>query len=821
MSDICCPFPSINSTKSTKFSNPLRRIARFLFDSARWVALATALLVTLGAADRATANIIFVTTTHQKISSTGGCSLQEAIYSANFADNVAIDSYPNFSDHFITTDCVPGTGNDTIVLPTSAVFHLATMNDAHNPFGPAATPIITSNITIEANGSTLVFAPGGVTSAYKYPRVFAVGTTGHLTLRSAYIKGFHVKGGDGASGGGGGMGAGGAIYVHAGGLVVENSTFEGNGAVGGNGSAFTCNTCPEEAGGGGGGLAGNGGLRSTAGGNGGGGGGARGNGFDGNFVPYSGGGGGGTLFDGRLDLGGFQCGGDGGDPKGTHLDGADASCSGGGGGGGAKDFSNSAGHGGKGAYGGGGGGGTFDSVSGNGGGGGDGGFGGGGGAGGPTQKGGNGGFGGGGGSGQDKPGAGGAFGGNPDSLYGGGGAGLGGAIFNDSGGVRILNSTFTGNFVYRGNSGGGSAGNGADAGGAIFSLNGHLTVVDSTISGNASTGSGAGIVMFLMGSPSLAPLFTLDNTIIANNGTGAPSATQCSIQGSGTIAASGAGNLIQHNDNCEGVVTSDDPLLGPLQFNFGGFTPTMAIPKTSPAWQTADPSTSLAADQRGQPRPGMGGKPDIGAFELCLDRFLMPCIISAGVGTPPDTEPLTIQASSVAGGTVNLPSGNYPLNSVVVLTATPKLGYSFINWTGAVADPNNPSTTVTMNQAQTVTANFIAQPTTMAGNLIAKSGPQNARLWTLSLLNNGPGVTSGPAINSFTLTQMSRAACTPVIGTAFPLAVSDLAPAQTGTANVTIDFTGCVASDHFTASFTYSATGGTVSGSVVRYNQYE
>ena len=51
--------------------------------------------------------------------------------------------------------------------------------------------------------------------------------------------------------------------------------------------------------------------------------------------------------------------------------------------------------------------------------------------------------------------------------------------------------------------------------------------------------------------------------------------------------------------------------------------------------------------------------------------------------------------------------------------------------------------------------------------------------------------------------------------------MSDLVPAQTGTANLTIDFTGCAAAARFTAQFTYSANAGTVTGNVVRYNQYE
>ena len=42
-------------------------------------------------------------------------------------------------------------------------------------------------------------------------------------VKQRYVKGFHVKGGDGGSGGGGGgLGAGGAIYINNGTLIVEN-----------------------------------------------------------------------------------------------------------------------------------------------------------------------------------------------------------------------------------------------------------------------------------------------------------------------------------------------------------------------------------------------------------------------------------------------------------------------------------------------------------------------------------------------------------------------------------------------------------------------
>lgn len=131
---------------------------------------------------------------------------------------------------------------------------------------------------------------------------------------------------------------------------------------------------------------------------------------------------------------------------------------------------------------------------------------------------------------------------------------------------------------------------------------------------------------------------------------------------------------------------------------------------------------------------------------------------------------------------------------------------------------NTGGTTNTTAAVLTVNAN---QTTTIAGNITAKAGAQNARVWTLSLLNNGPGTANGAKISSFTLIQTAGAACTPVVSTALPAALGDLGPGQTGTVIVPLDFTGCATAARFTAKFTYSANNGAVSGSVVRTNQFQ
>src|SRR6266487_4411004 len=293
-------------------------------------------MVCLGVRE-ATSAVIPVTTVEQKISATGGCSLQEAIYSANFDNNIAISGYSGSTPVVIVTQCVPGNGDDIIVLPAGALMQLSKIvDDANNPTGPTATPIVTSNITILAYGATLERIGS------RNFRLFTVGATGRLTIRRAYVRGFRAQGGKGSDGGGGGMGAGGAIYVMQGTLVIDGSTFQNNiaygGAGGGRGVVYS---------GGGGGMGGNGGEEVCASKGGAGGGGARGDGGNGCLN----GGGGGTLRSANGNLGGFDCGANG-HPDG---DGDDAPCAGGGGAGGSVPFFINH-DGGRGNYGGGGGG---------------------------------------------------------------------------------------------------------------------------------------------------------------------------------------------------------------------------------------------------------------------------------------------------------------------------------------------------------------------------------------------------------------------------------------------------------------------------------
>jgi uncharacterized repeat protein (TIGR02543 family) len=397
--------------------------------------------------------------------------------------------------------------------------------------------------------------------------------------------------------------------------------------------------------------------------------------------------------------------------------------------------------------------------------------------------------------------------------------------------VVIQNSTFTTNFAF----GGSNAVDSCDAvkcvlatagigeGAAIFAVNGSLTVQNSTLAGNGTSGTssllpeGSGIVVDL--ESGVPTSFTLENTIIFSVGQDRACFFSPGVQ------ASGSGNLIGSNAGCPGMVSSADPLLGPLQLNSPGLTPTMAITAASPALDAADPATSLASDQRGLDRP-QGNGFDIGAFEKC--RSLGPvlgdfCDTVGPIKEVPPTAQLTMLVSPPGSGTTVPTTNSYAVGSIIPVGAIPNPGYAFANWTSPVTDPTSITSTVIVDHDLTVIANFTPLNATMLGNIIAKSGPPKARVWTVSLLDNGPGVANSVMIHDFTLTQTFGAPCMPILTNAatFPLSLGNLGPTQTRTNTVTLDFTGCAASARFTAKFTYSANNGAVSGFVTRTNQFQ
>jgi hypothetical protein len=103
-----------------------------------------------------------------------------------------------------------------------------------------------------------------------------------------------------------------------------------------------------------------------------------------------------------------------------------------------------------------------------------------------------------------------------------------------------------------------------------------------------------------------------------------------------------------------------------------------------------------------------------------------------------------------------------------------------------------------------------------------KSGPQNARLWTIALTNKSYCPAENAQIDGLTLTQTYGATCAPIISTpaSFPLGVGNILPSSTASGTVTVDFTGCPNNARFSATIPFSANSGAASGSKTLNNQF-
>jgi hypothetical protein len=204
------------------------------------------------------------------------------------------------------------------------------------------------------------------------------------------------------------------------------------------------------------------------------------------------------------------------------------------------------------------------------------------------------------------------------------GFGRGGAISFDGGTLTVENSTFTGN-VARGDA--------FDSGGGAISVNRgraelrHVTIARNRAEGGARGGGIRGPVFALIerSAYSFVPV-TVTNSIVAQNtselqdqseGRARAAAVATQADDCDTSVGSGGGN-VESSTTCGFKAATDaqdaDPGLGPLAAN-GGATRTMAIGKTSPAFDAAVANACAATDQRGIARPQFAGC-DSGAFEL-------------------------------------------------------------------------------------------------------------------------------------------------------------------------------------------------------------
>ncbi len=154
----------------------------------------------------------------------------------------------------------------------------------------------------------------------------------------------------------------------------------------------------------------------------------------------------------------------------------------------------------------------------------------------------------------------------------------------------------------------------------------------------------------------------------------------------------------------------------------------------------------------------LDGNKTVTAYFSCIQRTLTMAVNQSGWGT---TTP-TSGSSQVCQG------------SEVAIEAEPANGYRFVNWSGPVVDPNDPTTTVHVDQNVTVTANF---------------EPIGTTNYTLTMqVNNSSWGSTNPAVGQHTYTSgtVVSISATPVSGYKFKNWTGDVADPNSATTSVTM-----------------------------------
>jgi len=186
---------------------------------------------------------------------------------------------------------------------------------------------------------------------------------------------------------------------------------------------------------------------------------------------------------------------------------------------------------------------------------------------------------------------------------------------------------------------------------------------------------------------------------------------------------------------------------------------------------------------------------------------------------------LTTNVNPAAGGTITA-GGWFGAGAAPSISASANAGYQFAGFSGNLSGLTTPQP-VTMNAPRNVVANFATLAPILTAGISNRTGTAAARQWTLALANNGLGTANAAQITGVVLTQTSGAACTPVISSptpppsvANPLAVGTIAPSASGTAGVTVNFTGCAATARFRVVISFTANSNSYSGSTTLNNQF-
>jgi hypothetical protein len=112
--------------------------------------------------------------------------------------------------------------------------------------------------------------------------------------------------------------------------------------------------------------------------------------------------------------------------------------------------------------------------------------------------------------------------------------------------------------------------------------------------------------------------------------------------------------------------------------------------------------------------------------------------------------------------------------------------------------------------------------TSLSATIVSKTGLPASRDWKIQVSNGGLTAANSAQITSMTLNATGGTNCSPTIapGT-FPMALGNLAPGQSASGDVLINFAGCDSTSKFNVKITIGANAGATSTTIVRNNERE
>ncbi len=294
-----------------------------------------------------------------------------------------------------------------------------------------------------------------------------------------------------------------------------------------------------------------------------------------------------------------------------------------------------------------------------------------------------------------------------DSIGPGGGCGAG-IYNNDSSSPSIINCTISNN-------------TGGFNGGGIYNYNSSPVILNCTIKGNSASVRGGGIYNEYSTS-------TIKNTILWNNVAGTDEPEIYNTSGLSPVVS----YCVIRGGYADGTNIVDvDPGLGLLADN-GGPTQTCAILPTSSAVmipQSAganDWNGCSETDQRGYYRP-LSSNRACGAYEPNIKHFKVTFV--AGTN------------GVIAGSLIQLLDNGEDCTEV---TAVPKTGYHFVNWSGDYTGTDNPLTVTNVTLDMTITANFAINTYTLTYSAGQNGSISDSTPQTVDYGSDGSAVTAVP-----------------------------------------------------------------------------